>query len=281
MSNMNDELYHYGHKGMKWGESIFTEEDRARGRAVREAQKQERQRKAQLEAQKHELLLKAKKEKEERAIKSGNPNAQDHATTRPNMATEQEVQAYRAEKKQEEHKSNAHLNKVKEQIKKIKSDQAFYGLNNSEKFDNKPDAKGDNTINTNALIKDNLKDVYDESRTLDDRKAHLDAAKNLDDAQFELASKMAKNPESYNINDYRNFYSKYNMGVNDPIRAGFKEAARYNDPGPWYINAYKEMCKVQGREVEEIDGGTMAGYMISAKDMDHLPSGEEDRKSVV
>ena len=279
---MNDELYHYGHKGMKWGESIFTEEDRARGRAVREAQRQERQRKAQLEAQKHELLLKAKKEKEERAIKSGNPYAQDHATTRPNYVTKQELQEYKQAKKNDingdQHK--AHMAKVKEQIKETKpwdKLSKMYDIYDSDELDK----KSENAINVDQLVKDNIKVAGDISKDYDDRKTHYNAAVELDKAQTDLAKKIYNTPESYDINDYRRLYENYSGGgVNDNMKVAFREASRYNDPGIWYINAYKEMCKQQGREVEQIHGGIFGGDLIAAKDSDHLPSGEEIRNEL-
>jgi len=67
----DDELMHYGRKGMKKGEHIFgedefTEEDRARGQAVREAQRQERAKQEENQSNLNKMKAKVLAEKARR-----------------------------------------------------------------------------------------------------------------------------------------------------------------------------------------------------------------------
>lgn len=89
----DDELMHYGRKGMKWNETIFTDEDRARGQDVRLKQKGQRIRAEQKanrekinEMKTNVLVEKARREGR------GKPDNSEPIPGKPNQLTVRDVE---------------------------------------------------------------------------------------------------------------------------------------------------------------------------------------------
>ena len=123
----DDELMHYGRKGMKWNETIFTDEDRARGQAVRAAQKQQRETDA-IRAQGQAVREAQRKQRETDAIRAqGQAVREAQRKQRGTDAIRAQGQAVReAQRQQRESGSSQNkddLNeKKKELLKKVKAE---------------------------------------------------------------------------------------------------------------------------------------------------------------
>ena len=89
-----DELMHYGRKGMKWNETIFTDEDRARGQDIRLKQKGQRIR-AEQKANREKINEMKANVLVEKARREGRGGGIDHPTSKPNIATMDEVNTRR------------------------------------------------------------------------------------------------------------------------------------------------------------------------------------------
>ena len=110
-----DELMHYGRKGMKWGEDIFAQDPRANqaAQALNRANfdlQIKNKKQADLENKKNDFLLKAKKEQLLRNAKSGNGNGAEHPQGGQNWATKDEVNKRHSEL---ENKKNELLSKAR------------------------------------------------------------------------------------------------------------------------------------------------------------------------
>lgn len=143
-----DELMHYGRKGMKWGENIFAQDPRANqaAQALNRAKfdlQIKNKKQADLENKKNDFLLKAKKEQLLRNAKSGNGNSAEHPQGGQNWATKDEVNKRHSEleSKKNELLSKAHAERdarnVAEQNKN--SEPKFNGMTTREHLKNLTD----------------------------------------------------------------------------------------------------------------------------------------------
>lgn len=200
-----DELYHYGRKGMKWGEDIyaedeqskrystFTDEDRKRGQDVRLKQKgqrvREQQKQERLEKQKREMLNKVMAEKQRREG-YGSQDALNPPTSRPNYVTTEDMEDRNAD-------LTAQKENLLSNVDEFKTLVAVKGDKSVDDYDSDMREKYANNIDYDK-IKNNLEvtNKYS-SNSLSDRDSYIE--KELESLSKKLDGKLKELEKKYSI----------------------------------------------------------------------------------